>query len=277
MIHDSSFHRQRRLGVGGSDVGPIMGLSPWATPLEVYLEKIGERLPDSENHYTEWGKRLEPVIRQAYADRTNREVLLCRDPIVHPKHEFMRANLDGRTLCGRIFEAKTARVGEDWGEEGSDEVPLQYVYQVQHYMAITGYEVADIAVLIAGSDFRIYEVRADREIHDMLVEVEAEFWQRVVDRRPPDPINTSDALLQWGRFSKSKSVIAGDAEIAAINELRRLQFEYGRLKGLIEDQKLVCMAAMGDAERLVHVRGGTLATWKTQRGPYGETRPFKVR
>lgn len=265
------------MGVGGSDVAPIMGISPWSTPLEVYLEKIGERLPDPENDYTEWGKRLEPVIRQAYADRTGRQVLICRDALVHPKHSFMRANLDGRTTCGRIFEAKTARVGEDWGETGTDEVPQPYLFQVQHYMAITGYEVADIAVLIHGSDFRLYEVPADREIHDMLVEVEAEFWQRVVDRRPPDPINISDALLRWGRFSKSKSEVAGPEEMAAIAELRRLQFDFNKIKGLIEDQKLKLMATMGDAERLVHARGGTLATWKTQRGPYGETRPFKLR
>lgn len=276
-MSDLSWHMERRLGVGGSDVAPIMGISQWATPLDIYLEKIGERKSNPETKFQRWGKRLEPVIRQEYADVTGRSVRVHTKPLVHPKHDFMRANLDGETECGRIFEAKTARIGEDWGDEGTDQVPQSYLFQVQHYMAVTGCKVADIAVLIQGSDFRIYTVEADPEIHEMLVEVEAEFWRQVSERTPPEPRNARDAVNLWGRISKGRSVLAGEEEVAAIKELRRIQFEIEVLKDRAEDHKLTCMATMGDADRLIDVRGGTLATWRTQDGRYGPFRAFKVK
>jgi putative phage-type endonuclease len=182
----ATFLANRLTGLGGSDAAVALGVSPWRTPLELYLEKRGEIPPIDETEPMRWGKLLEPVIRQRYSDMTGRTVRV--PPFMrHPKHEFITAHPDGITDDMRLFEAKTARSADGWGEQGSDQIPQYYLLQVQHYMLVTATPVSDVAVLIGGSDFRTYEVPADVELQEMIVEGEAAFWRRVQEGNPPEP------------------------------------------------------------------------------------------
>jgi putative phage-type endonuclease len=190
----------RRNGLGGSDSAAALGLSPWKTALELWAEKSGQITAPAEiSEPMRWGNLLEPVIRQEYAERTGRTVVVPPETLVHPTHKWMRANVDGIAEVARLFEAKTARTADGWGEPGSDEIPQPYLIQVQHYLHVTAFPVADVAVLIGGSDFRLYEVPADRELQDMIVDGEAEFWRRVESGEPPEPDFGSDRALDFVR------------------------------------------------------------------------------
>jgi putative phage-type endonuclease len=179
----------RRTGIGGSDAAVIFDASPFCTALELYHDKRGE-LPveDTEPAHLKWGRLLEPVVRQEYAERTGRIVQQIDALVVHPKYPWMIGNMDGHVVDGkRVYEGKTARTAEGWGEQGTDKVPEHILFQVQHYLCVTAYEVADVAVLIGGSDFRMYEIPADREFQELMIEGEREFWQSVVSGQPPEP------------------------------------------------------------------------------------------
>lgn len=180
------FLKERMTGIGGSDAAAALGLSPWRQPLELYMEKRGEIPPSDETEPMRWGTLLEPVIRQEYANRTGREVI--QPPMLrHAKHAFMIVHVDGITKDDRIFEAKTARSSEGWGEPGTDAVPMAYTLQLQHSMLVAELHVSDLAVLIGGNDFRLYEIPADRELQEMMVEGEAVFWNHVQQGKPPEP------------------------------------------------------------------------------------------
>lgn len=264
MPDRESWLKERQTGIGGSDAAAVLGLSKWKTPLDIYLEKRGEtgNQPDSEPML--WGRALEPVIRQQYADRTGRVVRIHEGILRHPQHDFMLANLDGVTDDGRLLEIKTARSGQDWGEPGTDEVPQAYLLQVQHYMAVTGLVVADVAVLIGGSDFRLYEVPADQELQGMLIEAEAEFWRRVVDGVPPEPVSFADAQARFGRVSVAGEVEATSEALAAIAELRTVRESMKALELREEEAKAIVMCLLGDHDTLVG-QGRALATWKASR------------
>lgn len=262
MDAHSAWLDERRTGIGGSDVAAILGLSKWRTPYDVFRDKRGELIEQVDNDAMRWGRNLEPVVRQEYADQTGREVLLPTGILRSERHPFMIANLDGYTVDNRVVEIKTAKSGKDWGEPGSDQIPQAYLFQVQHYMAVTGFDVADVAVLIAGSDFRIYTVEADRELHEMLVEAEALFWRRVLDDDPPEPISFADAVSRWGRSSASGSIVADqDVEAAAV-ALAQATSEIKRMESIADDLKAKIMIAMGDADTLVDSSGKVIATWK---------------
>ena len=143
--------------IGGSDIAAIMGLSPWRTPYQVYQEKRGEAEGFTGNEATDWGIRLEPTIRQWYSDVTGRPVFRPEGILRHKQYDYMLANLDGYTEDRRVVEIKTARYGKGWGEPGTDAIPDYYALQVHHYMTITGYEVADVAVSIGGAP--VYRLR----------------------------------------------------------------------------------------------------------------------
>lgn len=259
---NAQWHAARRTGIGGSDAAAILGLSKWRTPLDVYLEKRGEAPPAPENDAMRWGHYLEPAVRQAYADETGREVRVPTQMLRHPQHKWMIGNIDGVTDDQRLFEAKTARSPEGWGEPGTDHIPQPYLLQTQHYMAVTGLPVADVAVLIGGADFRIYEVPADRELQDMLIEAEHEFWQRVLRRDPPKPVTVEDVVTLYGRASRAEQVTASAEVEQAVDRLREIKSQ----RALLDDEesrwKTIVLNALGVRDTLVDPAGRVLCTWK---------------
>jgi putative phage-type endonuclease len=257
---------ERKKGIGGSDAGAVLGVSPWKTPLQVYLEKRGEAPGIEDNEYMKWGRNLEPLIRQEYANQTGREVIVPGEILHHPRYGWMLANLDGavngNSPVKRVLEIKTARSADGWGEPGTDEIPDHYQAQVQHYMIVTGYPVADVAVLIGGSDFRLYEVPADPELHELMIEKEAAFWEQVQKGIEPDPVNAADIKAKFGRKSISEAVQASAEVAEAIDRLRQIK----SLKKEEDELKAIIQGHMGFADTLVD-NGKVLATWKAGKPP----------
>jgi putative phage-type endonuclease len=242
-----------------------MGLSKWATPLSVYLEKIGEGQPVEETPAMHWGTALEPVILSAYQDQTGLQIA-APGLLRHDKHPFVIGTPDGIAV-DRIVEAKTARSAEGWGEPGSDEIPEPYILQVQHYMMLTGKALADVAVLIGGSDFRVYTVPADPELQGMMLDAEASFWSRVQDRIPPEPVTYADAVARFGRASKAASVVATEEIQQEWRDLVKTRAQIAKLEIWADklQGKLTCR--MGKNDTLVDERGNVLATWKAAKAP----------
>lgn len=255
----------RRHGVGGSDAGAIVGVSPWSTPLDVYNSKV-EPPEDHDNAAMEWGRRIEPIVRQAYSDKTGRTV---QTPAMlqHPQHAWMLANLDGIADGGRVLEIKTARTGKGWGEEGSDQIPLPYLIQVQHYMAVTALPVADVAVLIGGSDFRLYEVPADADLQAGLIASEAAFWQRVVDRQPPDPVTFEEVRQRFGSLAVAGTVEADAVVYGKALTLQAISAEIKDLDARADNCRATLMKALGEGGDTLTHAGQTLATWKLAKAP----------
>lgn len=176
----------RKTGVGGSDCAAALGLSKRKSALQLYLEKIGD-VPDEieDTAWLEWGRLLEPAIRRKYEMRHGCAVVVPQHMRLE-RFPFIVGTPDGLT-DDRLVEIKTARTAQGFGAAGTDEVPEDYLLQTQHYLILTARPVADIAVLIGGSDYREYEIPADRELQQMIIEGESRFWSRVERRDPPPP------------------------------------------------------------------------------------------
>ena len=178
--------RERQCGIGGSDVGAILGVNKYKTPFEVYLEKtepITEVKEQSESAY--FGDIFEDVVAKEFEKRTGKKVRRDRKHYKHKDYPFMVANIDRRVVGeNAILECKTANqfLMKEW--EG-EEVPASYLVQVQHYLAVTGAEIGYIAVLIGGQKFIWKEVQRDEELIEMIIEAEKDFWKKVQDETPP--------------------------------------------------------------------------------------------
>lgn len=252
---------ERRTGVGGSDAAAACGLSKWKTPLELFLDKTGELEETRPSEAMHFGTILEPVVRQEYANRTGRTVVVPGKILRHPRRTFALVNLDGIADEHRLYEGKTARTAEGWGEEGSADIPTEYQLQVQHGMFVTGLEIADVAVLIGGQDFRIYHVPADAELQEMLVDQEAEFWRHVQEGTPPAPVDRDDIKLRW-RLSTGRSVQATPEVFAASLQLAEVKEALKHHEERKEVLEATIQGYMEDACALVGADGACLATWK---------------
>lgn len=193
----------RGQGIGSSDAAVAIGLSPYKSPLTLWLEKTSRKTPDdiSAKEAVIWGTTLEPVLASVYAERTGRKVRRVNAVLRHIQHDFMLANLD-REVVGTadgtgVLEIKTA--GYHSAPQWEDGVPVAYQCQVLHQLAVTGHAWADVAVLIGGQDFRIYRIHRDEDKIADLIEREARFWACVTQDTQPLPDGSEDAAsaLQW--------------------------------------------------------------------------------
>jgi len=261
---------KRKQGLGGSDAAPALGLSPWKTPYQLYLEKRGEIEGQGDNERMFWGRTLEQPIRQHYSDLTGRTVIVPSELLVSPKYPFMIANPDG-IADGRVVEVKTAGSDTGWGDPGTDEIPDHYALQCQHYMIVTELPVTDVAVLIRGSDFRIYEVPEDRELQEIIIEREALFWDMVQAGQPPQATTYDDLKLRFGSMSKAITVQADNEAIVAVSRLKQLK-EIAKEE---EALKAVIMGILGEADTLMY-GDQVLATWKaTKSGERFDQKAFQ--
>jgi len=259
--------RQRRTGIGGSDAAAVLGVSPWQSKLGVWEAKRGITGELTPTERMLWGQRLEPVVREYFNRDHGRHYTKPRSMLRHDHWPFVVGNVDG--IDGRrLYEGKLAeRPGDEWGEEGTDQVPAHYFAQVQHYMMLTGAEVTDVAVLVRGAQLRHYEVPADREFQEALLVEEAALWRDVQAGTPPPPDGSADARNALRRLYPHVEV----ESIEATPEVDQVLREYLLAKAQANDaakhvealqQQL--QAYMGNAGKLIGASG--TATWSERAG-----------
>lgn len=222
--------RARMAGIGGSDVSAIAGLNKYKSPMGVYLDKIGESpIEDIASEAAYFGNILEDVVAQEFTKRTGMKVRNRFAILQHPKHPYMLANVD-RMIVGKKegLECKTASEYLK-GEWEGDEVPTPYLLQIQHYMAVTGYDAWWIAVLLGGNKFIFKRIERDEEIIEYLIKLEGDFWaNHVIKKNPPefDGSEASTRLLQaLYPQAEPKSEIQLDKTVETLIEARDAYIE----------------------------------------------------
>jgi putative phage-type endonuclease len=270
----------RKHGLGGSDAGVALGMSPFKTPLELWREKVGEAAaPDlSDNEAVRFGNLLEPVIAEEFSRRTGLIVHRVNDTIKHAEHPWMFANIDRRIVGQKAgLEIKTASVrsAHAWGDAGTDDVPMHYLAQCTHYMAVTEWPVWHVAVLLGGNELRAYRIERDPELERMMLDRLSAFWELVKTKTPPMPTTLSDAASLWPR-NVSHQTAANDDALSVVLELKTLQEKSKVLDAQIDAAKLRLQTAMADAAELVGPDGKALATWKAQTATKFDTSKFKA-
>ncbi len=273
----------RRHGIGGSDVAAVFGVSPWKTPLQLYREKRGEEKPADigDEEAVRWGNLLEDVVAEEYARRAGVKVQRMNGLLKSAKHPWMLANIDravilpdapslvrengGLLNTRKILEVKTAgiRAADEWGEPGTDQVPKHYLLQGAHYLAVTGAEVCDFAVLIGGQDFRVYTLERDPELVDMIVDGTRDFWRRVETGQEPEPVNAEDVRIRY-RKDAGISLEATPQIAATCDNLRDAKAALKAAEDLVDELTGAVQGYMQDAATLTW-RGTPLATWKTSK------------
>lgn len=207
----------RRTGIGSSDAPIIAG--EVGSVLELWAQKSGlvevEEPDEATARLFEWGHRLEPVVADWYADSTGRRLERVTQMLRHPDVPYAFASLDRRVVGERrLVEIKTTRFGWTAGEE----VPGRVQVQVQHQLWVTGYEVADVAVLTGGSEPKIYEVPRDDTFIADLAFLEAEFqgWVESGTRPPVDGSENARRVLSRLHPRNDGSLIPATPDIERV-------------------------------------------------------------
>ena len=191
---------ERRGGIGGSDVPAVLGISPYASPYMVWADKLG-LIPEME--FTEamrQGVDLEAYVSRRFCDETGLRAHRKNKIIRNLAYPYSLANIDRRIVGERAgLEIKTCSPFR-LPDFKDDEFPPEYLAQCLHYLAVTGWNRWYLAVLIFGTEFKIYQI----ERADYLVDIEEvqrhvnDFWTNYVIPKvapPPDGAPATGAAI----------------------------------------------------------------------------------
>lgn len=186
-------HALRRGRITSSRVAACLGIDPWKSPLQAWLEITGREPEPETNEVMDRGRRLEDALLQYAADQHG---WTWRKPgtIGHPEHSWAADSADAEFLDGddvvAIGEGKTvnARMIDSWGTPGTAEVPdyvtVQSLWHLWHRQGVA----RCVVPILGGYDmtFEVYEVRRDEEAIGVMVEGLARWHRNFVlgDRAP---------------------------------------------------------------------------------------------
>lgn len=197
--------------IGASESAAACGVSRYDQPLSLYLQKRGELSKDfseSATTLTRFGLLMEPVILTEYQHRKATE---CGQCFVFPgqpvyfslEWPWMSATPDALATDGKsewVVECKNTsehmhdRKGDSdvkFGVDGTDQVPIEYIFQAQHQMAVLGLSLVEFPVLVGGNRLNIYRVNRDEDLISTIVQATRDLAEQIIAGKPPEPVYTA--------------------------------------------------------------------------------------
>lgn len=220
----------RKQGIGGSDIASIMGLNPYSSAFEVYINKTTDYENDlSDNEAVYWGTVLEDTVAREFERRTGKRVRRCNAVLRSKEKSFAIANVD-RMICGERagLECKTSNVFKH-GEWENGEIPVAYICQCQWYMYVTGYEKWYIACLIGGQRFEQRCILRDEELIGHMLDKAEDFWENNVLKGEAPPM---DGSVSCGEYIKKELSESEEKTVYLTSFVETL------VKDIIEKKKL---------------------------------------
>lgn len=235
--NEDDWHELRAKRIGGSDIGAIIGVNPYKSIVDVYVDKT-EGSNFKGNELTHWGHMLEGTILKEFSNK-HKELIVYEVPY-SVVNDFLIANLDGalkdkETGDYGVLEIKTTSLWnkKDWED---DVIPQYYYAQVQHYLMLTGYKFAYIAVLIGGQQYKEFKIERSEEDISLIRNKATEFYQENLLKKIPPMPDGSDAYMQ---HLKKKAMEIENNEVRELPEFEEIAIrikELARQKKLIEDE-----------------------------------------
>jgi len=224
-------HGIRAKGIGGSELAAILGLDPYKTPLDVWMDKTGRSVRFEGNEATFRGNALEDAVG-AYMQRElgDEWERVPTSQLIHEKHPIVRGNPDRafrNLVSGEIIggELKTTieKVAPEDILDPENPKKLPWLFQCQWYMILTGFSRFELGWLGAYFNYQQITVNFNEALAGQLIQIAESWWDKhVVGDIAPDPINSHDIELLYpdgnGEWFQASDMLHGT--ICRLSELK---------------------------------------------------------
>lgn len=250
--------------IGGSEIGAIAGFSNYGSALTVFNEKLGLVEKFKGNIHTQFGTRMEPLIREwiqeDFKKETDIELKTYEYPymMVDKELEFFSANIDGIGILDKDYvywenrdtgEIKYIPEGEKFGLEiktgseflkkmwAGEEIPDSYYCQCQWYMGVTGLNYF-LIIYMLGKEIKWKVVPRSEEDISALRSIGKEFWEsHILTKIPPAPTGIkkeTEEILENQALTDDDEININDNKLTTYNDIsekiKELEKEKERLK-----------------------------------------------
>lgn len=248
-ITNEEWLETRKKGIGGSDVGAILGVNKYSSAVEIAETKLSikpSKPRDPKSQYTlDFGHAMEAPVLALYSALTGNKVWTDRAQYRHPLYPFMLGDCDGyaETPEGEKiglevktynYEMKSLWKSGVYGVDGKIKNP-EYAYQVAHYMAVLNLTRFDLLAMCGNNadDLVVVTFYRDLNTEQNLYKAEARFWADVERGIIPEATRLSDTS-----FDRVIEIIRPeDVEETSINLSSDLKDTFEQLDVLKEKKK----------------------------------------
>lgn len=239
-LDNTEWLRLRKTGIGGSDAGAICGVNPYSSAMKVFQDKTSEKAEEQDSEAVRIGHDLEDYVARRFTEATGLKVRKSNFMYRSVEHPCMIADVD-RLVVGEDagLECKTASAynADKWADGN---IPLHYIMQCYHYMAVTGKRTWYIAAVILGREFTYRKLVWDDELIDRLTAMEEDFWNNHVVKGIiplPDGSRACDEVIEQYFHTARK---ASAVKLVGFDEkLRRREEILGFISELQAEQKQI--------------------------------------
>lgn len=271
---------QRRKYIGSSDAAAVMGVDPYKSAADLWLDKTGQCDGFDGNDATDRGNWLEPALLNFAEHRLSAALRVhgafIRDLMKVHDSQLLSANFDGIQAVGGvneepfIVEAKSSVIDANWGEDGTDQVPDHVLIQVHHQFFVAGpeYRVAYVPVILPAFksfDFRLFRVERNNDLAELVAQRGMEFMRKYVQPRiMPSNYKPSLEVLKRMRREPQKVVPVNDSLVDSLIIARATRKQ---AEADVKQAETELLEAMGDADGASYC-GGVVTYLETHRKGY---------
>jgi len=249
IFEDTLTEEFRQNHIGGSDIGIILGFSPFKSPYVLWLEKLGYIEPPETNEAMKRGKELEMTARDEYIKKTKNSV----DPknFVYKPYPVLSCSLDGISKDRKlVYEAKCPTSDKLFTNAVTyNSIPQYYVAQVQQYMFIMNADVCDFHIYMNEQQSVIINVYPDRDMHKLILNKAKEFWHMIETKTPP-PRRDGDPFLEEDK----------DLEQIA-NEWKDLKLKMKEIESSYKEKEKILKENINDEKKVIFGKSRVTATF----------------
>lgn len=282
--------------IGGTTISAIVGVSPWLSPRGAYLKLRGESGPKPDNEAMARGRAFESVVARIYqanhpeyfvAVNRSREgegstsIERCCDkdyPCLTGSPDRLLFGADETEAESKILaglEIKTAQSTSrsQWGERGTDQIPLVYQIQCHWYMGFYSVDRWEVAVMFFNTDnepvgYSEYTIRRDDEVIQALREAAITFWnEHVVPGIPPEEDRIDETVVEFVKNQFPADTVpeevANEEEEKTVERYVRAKIALQAATSEFDSAKIAVQESIGERAGILS-RFGKIAWKKTK-------------
>ena len=260
--------------IGGSESATLLGHGMFSSEYAMYMDKTNQSPDDfTDNTRMQWGRRLEYSIRDGIAADLQYdpdECLYTEDTyfwangtakigstpdavLPYPSYKIIEAL--GDVQGPGVFEVKNTDSLVHKQKWIDGEPPVQYIVQVQHYMAVMGYEWGILGALVGGNTPHVYFYRRHQPTIDAIEAASVKFWERVEAGKPPhvdDSVSTENTIkAMYPRDNGVDADLTGDNELPALcQQFKAKKAEEKELGTVIRGLRSRIMDKVGEHKKI---------------------------
>jgi putative phage-type endonuclease len=268
--------------LGGSDIAAVLGLSPWKTPLDLWRDKTTPRVEGARKQVFTRGIRWEGAVAEMLVERLEHEgrkveIVASNRRYRDADHPFLASEIDFEIRLDGAEEITNVELKtvhpfrlREWGESGSDTLPIHYTAQVMHGLGVTRRRDGMLAALFGADELRVYPVPADNDTISGLRSRAVAFWNdHVLAGIAPDPTTLEDLTKLFDKDNPDAHPLLADETLAEqVMRMRAINAEIKAREAEAEALEFAVKRAMRDSTSIVMPNGKEAVTWKQRSGSW---------